>query len=546
MQGTIAADGSTVVNIYYNRYLFTVTWKNADETLETDENVRYGATPTYNGATPIKPFDGTYNYAFEEWSPEIASVTANVTYTAQFAAVFPDLDVVSAETLSMTATNTNTTIRETGKLTIPDGRTLTTTNLIIKATPTTSGQLSAEAAGINTTNAYFDLTLNAQTRTWYGVGVPWRVNAQYGIYGGADSEHLTLLRLGKDFDIIWYDGEMRAAAGPVNACYKYLEDIGDPNNRIVEPGRMYFMFFASPYNVIRFKKLADAPLLYVSGGDVERFDGPTDETNHNWNGIANSYLTHVTALNTVKYAYRYKSVNIDENKTTASQWELVTNFAGSNYVVGQAVMVQVPQTGSSDVWSVPSPGSAPLRRIAPVSDIDRAEVLLTSGTGVTDRILCVADDDAEDKYTLGDDLVKFATSNDIPQMWIRNYNHALAVNAVRPEDNTATYPLTILSPKADDYKLSLVNQMEDGVRLYLTFNGEAVADLTEGEYTIQLGKETSKAYALRLVRGPRGTVTGVDEAIGGKENAQKVVMDGVLYIIRQGSVYDASGRLIKK
>ena len=193
---------------------------------------------------------------------------------------------------------------------------------------------------------------------------------------------------------------------------------------------------------------------------------------------------------------------------------------------------------------VPYASPAPVRKMAANGDIDRAEVLLTSQNGATDRILCLVDDEAVDEYTIGQDLVKF-TNDDVPQLWIRNYKHALAVNTVRAENNMATYPLTIVSPKAGDYTLSLVNKLADGIHLYLTLNGEAIADLTESEYTLPMGKETNKAYGLRLVRGPRGTVTGVDEALDGKDNAEKVIMNGMLFIIRQGKMYDAQGRLIE-
>ena len=72
--------GTFTINMAY----FTVTWKNGEEVLETDENVEYGTTASYNGETPTKESSITTDYTFSGWSPEPGTVTANVTYTALF------------------------------------------------------------------------------------------------------------------------------------------------------------------------------------------------------------------------------------------------------------------------------------------------------------------------------------------------------------------------------------------------------------------------------------------------------------------------------
>ena len=64
---------------------YTVTWTNWDGTvLEVDEGVPYGTTPTYDGATPIKPSDAQYSYTFSSWSPWITTVREDVTLVATY------------------------------------------------------------------------------------------------------------------------------------------------------------------------------------------------------------------------------------------------------------------------------------------------------------------------------------------------------------------------------------------------------------------------------------------------------------------------------
>ena len=71
-----ATFGSTIIG-------YLVTFKNGADTLQSTL-VAYGMMPVYGGETPTKQGDAQYSYAFNGWDAEIVSVTGEATYNATF------------------------------------------------------------------------------------------------------------------------------------------------------------------------------------------------------------------------------------------------------------------------------------------------------------------------------------------------------------------------------------------------------------------------------------------------------------------------------
>ena len=540
---------------------YAITWKSDSETTIKVENWVPGTTPVYEGETPTKPNADGMVYGFTGWSPALAEVTGNATYTAQYEIVGIDADD-SEEPVEITEdmTVTTTIVETTGKLNVAANATLTTTNLILEATSNVSGQLDAPAnSNINVTgNAYFDWTPNGNAgtanRTWYAIAVPWEVDAETGIIL---KDNGRTLRIGVDFDLIYYSGSERASVGNKPSCWKYVQHDA---NKTMRPGQLYMMYFDPGFVTIRFVKKSGADVLYMEQVNVSLFPESTDnmDKDANWNGIANpkTYYASLSA-GEANYAQVLNNGSLDDYfGNSANPVYQTIRLDQSSFSVGKPVFVQatdndpVVVSKSDNATIVPASAPRRLRTANLPKGIEAVYRLAIAGEDQPEAdnlFVQVAESEKTDRYTVGQDLVKGGVASGRAQVWVNRYDAKLSVNTQALSDGEATYPLTIQIPVNGEYTLHLTQSTSDsGYTVYLTRDGEAIWNLSDGAYVGSFEKGTHDNYGLRVSAHAPQITTGIDEAVvDAKGETRKVLINDQVFIIRGENVYSVDGQLVK-
>ena len=587
---------TTYTAVYTEEYqTYAVTFRKEDPenpgqyiTIETN-NYRYGETPVCS-ATPTKENTAELTYGFA-WTPNIQTVQGAATYTATFPATKNRYTVTLKSNLSGVCTFTGvgtfdygTTINNvevsynsekytfngwsdsetdakhssftlTGDITltanftpkpealndhtVSTGETWNVTedtevkDLIITSDGSACGQLLNPENLTIRGEAIFRMNQSFAAGQWYAVAVPWRVNPATGIYGASGR-----LASGSQIYIIEFDGAAYAQVGGTDDTNQYWHFLHETGADMV-PGKLYMIYLASAQSKLDFRKKAGAA-LQTRNLTVSTASGSAGASFANWNAISNPAL-YTADLSTGVTAYQTYDNNDGQTYT-------VVDAATSGLIVAKPIFVQVNTPGKVYATVPSGPDPAPAYRPVAQAENDAKYVIEISRNGkMADRLIVETADEKENRYVIGQDLSKFGVSSKVAQMWINRYDSKLCKNTVEFDGERAEYPLSIFAPAAGDYTITNANANANAeYALYLTLNGEAIWNLSDGAYTLNLNKGTISNYGLRVSARAPQVVTGVDEAIvDAQGDTRKVLINNQVFIIRGNNVYSIDGQLIR-
>ena len=122
-------------------------------------------------------------------------------------------------------------------------------------------------------------------------------------------------------------------------------------------------------------------------------------------------------------------------------------------------------------------------------------------------------------------------------------NHEMAGNAI-PKEETVL-PLGVVITAAGEYTFAMPQGTEGMVVELIDYEQGTCTNLLVGDYTVNMPVGTNNTrFALRLV--PDKVATSVEDITSGTDdNIRKLLIDGVLYLVKDGAVYDAQGHAIR-
>ena len=489
-------------------------------------------------------------------------------------------------------------------LTIPEGKTITINSLTLKGGLQENGTYAMPVVNIPTgaalvrNNNKINLDLKVNNKSYYPFAVPFEVantsdnvnyiNPTLKAYVNAINGYGTYYR------ILEYNGALRAENG-VNSAENWVQ-VGRTGVKLM-PGKGYAISAvpASGQDTVTIRITMNVDNAWLANGEQESITVKEQTTTRNqiavtahtgaasdinkgghqrhagWNFVANPYLTNFTAnenisgagyingeiiINNGEYSYGGEKVPYVTIPTYnfAHYYQVKLSKATLSPTYGFFVQVGTDGTMSFAVAGRQTAPASIAARNAEERPVKMDVDITLSDNHSSDQTGIIISDRYSDAYEIGRDLEKlFGSAYNLSVYTLMADNTPLAFQALAIRSNMQVIPVGYRTPAQGEYtfrlneatsSIDLLNEQYEQLVLVDYQTGE-LTNLLISDYTFYSERvQSDSRFALYAV--PRQNApTDLPNAIGQDKQAQKIIHNGHLYILRDGNVYNGNGQIVK-
>lgn len=445
---------------------------------------------------------------------------------------------------------------------------------------------------VNTVN--FDISVDS--RNYYPFAVPFKVKVKDVNYANSTLAYYSNYGPTGQYVIKEYDGARRAENGPDRVNNWKVVPQKDTKNADVylEPGRGYIMTAVSlpAYGggVIRI------PLEFDNAWTAEGEQGTVDEVTKNvvavtahvkeagdtknankgWNMMGVPFMS-CYATSAAMYAgegaaavmqgkYDFNTGNWTENNIRyvsvpmhdfSEYIQRDITESGTILLPGWCFFIQIETSGNLTFLTTKQAEESELPIYAPRREraempVEKTGIILSGGEASDKTTILVSDKYSAADYEINADLEKMFGNGYTLATYSLSGETRLAYNAMSTSDATAVIPIGYRAPAEGEYTFSINPRYAESGAFsrvdLIDYETSTVTNLLYGPYTFESDRTQNDArFALNVVMAPQ-TPTDIesisDEGLE-MSGAHKMIIDEKLYIILDGKMYDATGKVVK-
>jgi len=486
----------------------------------------------------------------------------------------------------------NLKIYPRGKLIVPSGTEYTVKSLAFRREEDSVSMANIQGTlNIGTTNGVY-LDFRDDPTNWHYFSLPY--NCRVSDIRFANEEETAVPVLGTDFLLKKYNGEKRAAT-QAGGCWEMVapdEELKKGLGYIFAlpgDGKVKREFRFPMSNDVITEDLGPKTIGQVFGYGCDKTDEELGPNHKGWNLIGDPYLMpyktdFTNPLTTGKLVHTPDPWDgkwmIEDNIDTRSVHYIVepkdngwseyrqvsiyeypmkpftcyfVQIGGSNPEAGQDI--DFTAAGSSDYRSIVRRAPKEYEEVEDTHPVWCA-VDLISPSGEKDETTLLVSDEFTDDYDMMSDLVKmrgtyyqYAQITTKPVLASRNNAGEMAFNALPDASAAAGVPLNFFAATGGEYTFAYNDKFgREEVKSVMLLDKQTNTwyDLMENNYSFSTNRIDDTERFILSVRVERKknlqSITEIEDGTHATNGPRKILINGHVYILRDGKVYDITGK----